>query len=85
MATRTTTTTQPTAYRHGDLIIHATDKAVLELFPKDKALARWIKMAQERVAFQGLPARICWLGLGERAEMGLRINHMVAKGKLKAV
>jgi len=64
--------------------IHATDQAVLELFPKDKALARWIKMAQERVAFQGLPARICWLGLGERAEMGLRINHMVAKGKLKA-
>jgi urocanate hydratase len=64
--------------------IHATDQAVLELFPKDKALARWIRMAQERVAFQGLPARICWLGLGERAEMGLRINHMVAKGKLKA-
>ncbi|MCX5797881.1 MAG: urocanate hydratase [Elusimicrobia bacterium] len=64
--------------------IHATDQAVLDLFPKDKALARWIKMAQERVAFQGLPARICWLGLGERAEMGLRINHMVAKGKLKA-
>ena len=64
--------------------IHATDQAVLELFPKDEALARWIKLAQERVAFQGLPARICWLGLGERAEMGLRINHMVAKGKLKA-
>ncbi|OGS37754.1 MAG: urocanate hydratase, partial [Elusimicrobia bacterium RIFOXYA2_FULL_69_6] len=64
--------------------IHATDAAVLELFPKDKGLARWIKMAQERVAFQGLPARICWLGLGERAEMGLRINHMVAKGRLKA-
>jgi urocanate hydratase len=64
--------------------ILATDQAVLELFPKDKGLARWIKMAQERVAFQGLPARICWLGLGERAEMGLRINHMVAKGKLKA-
>jgi urocanate hydratase len=64
--------------------IHATDQAVLGLFPRDKALARWIKLAQERVAFQGLPARICWLGLGERAEMGLRINHMVAKGKLKA-
>ncbi|MBI5239857.1 MAG: urocanate hydratase [Elusimicrobia bacterium] len=64
--------------------IHATDQAVLDLFPKDKGLARWIKMAQERVAFQGLPARICWLGLGERAEMGLRINHMVAKGRLKA-
>jgi urocanate hydratase len=64
--------------------IHATDQAILDLFPKDKGLARWIKMAQERVAFQGLPARICWLGLGERAEMGLRINHMVAKGKLKA-
>jgi urocanate hydratase len=64
--------------------IHATDQAVLDLFPKDKGLARWIKMAQERVAFQGLPARICWLGMGERAEMGLRINHMVAKGRLKA-
>ncbi len=64
--------------------IHATDQAVLELFPKDEALARWIKLAQERVAFQGLPSRICWLGLGARAEMGLRINHMVAKGKLKA-
>ncbi len=64
--------------------IHATDQAVLELFPKDEALARWIKLARERVAFQGLPSRICWLGLGARAEMGLRINHMVAKGKLKA-
>ncbi|HBT61614.1 MAG TPA: urocanate hydratase [Elusimicrobia bacterium] len=64
--------------------IAATDRAVLELFPKDKGLARWIKMAQERVAFQGLPARICWLGQGERAEMGLRINHMVAKGRLQA-
>ena len=64
--------------------IHATDQAVLELFPKDEALARWIKLAQERVAFQGLPSRICWLGLGARAEMGLRINHMVAKGILKA-
>ncbi|MDD5657225.1 MAG: urocanate hydratase [Elusimicrobia bacterium] len=64
--------------------IAATDRAALELFPKDKALARWIKLASERVAFQGLPARICWLGLGERAEMGLRINRMVAQGKLKA-
>jgi len=64
--------------------IVATDRAVLELFPKDKALARWIKMAGERVAFQGLPARICWLGLGERAEMGLRMNRMVAKGQLRA-
>ncbi|MFA6002540.1 MAG: urocanate hydratase [Elusimicrobiota bacterium] len=64
--------------------IAATDRAALELFPKDEGLARWIRLAQERVAFQGLPARICWLGQGDRAEMGLRINHMVAKGKLKA-
>ncbi|HVE12450.1 MAG TPA: urocanate hydratase [Elusimicrobiota bacterium] len=64
--------------------IAATDKAVLELFPKDESLARWIRLAKERIAFQGLPARICWLGLGQRAEMGLRMNDMVKKGKLKA-
>ena len=64
--------------------IRATDEAVLKLFPQDKSLARWIHMAQERVAFQGLPARICWLGLGERAEAGLRFNEMVANGEVKA-
>ena len=64
--------------------IRATDEAVLKLFPHDKSLARWIHMAQERVAFQGLPARICWLGLGERAKAGLRFNEMVAKGEVKA-
>jgi urocanate hydratase len=64
--------------------IRRTDEAVLELFPKDAALARWIRMAGERVAFQGLPARICWLGYGERARFGLTINDMVARGVLKA-
>jgi len=64
--------------------IRATDEAVLKLFPHDKSLARWIHMAQERVAFQGLPARICWLGLGERAKAGLRFNEMVANGQVKA-
>lgn len=60
------------------------DNKILELFPEDKHLVRWIKMAQERVAFQGLPARICWLGLGDRARLGLAMNEMVAKGELKA-
>ncbi|MEK7857584.1 MAG: urocanate hydratase [Elusimicrobiota bacterium] len=64
--------------------IDVTDKAVLELFPKDEALARWIRLAGEKVAFQGLPARICWLGLGQRAEMGLKMNWLVRKGKVKA-
>ena len=64
--------------------IRATDEAVLKLFLHDKSLARWIHMAQERVAFQGLPARICWLGLGERAKAGLRFNDMVATGEVKA-
>ncbi|MFA5139727.1 MAG: urocanate hydratase [Elusimicrobiota bacterium] len=64
--------------------IAATDREVLSLFPKDKALARWIRLASERVAFQGLPARICWLGLGERAEMGLRMNRLVKTGKVAA-
>ena len=64
--------------------IRATDEAVLKLFLHDKSLARWIHMAQERVAFQGLPARICWLGLGERAKAGLRFNEMVANGEVKA-
>jgi len=64
--------------------IAATDRAVLDLFPHDEALARWIPMAAERVAYQGLPARICWLGYGERAAFGLRINAMVRSGELKA-
>jgi urocanate hydratase len=64
--------------------IAATDEAVLKLFPHDKGLERWIRMAQDRVAFQGLPARICWLGLGERHRAGLRFNEMVAKGEVKA-
>ena len=64
--------------------IHATDKAVLELFPDNDHLHRWIRAAGERVAFQGLPARICWLGYGERDKAGLRFNEMVASGELKA-
>jgi len=64
--------------------IYKTDQKVLELFPENKRLHRWIKMAEERVAFQGLPARICWLGYGERAKFGLAINEMVRKGELKA-
>jgi urocanate hydratase len=64
--------------------IHATDQAIMELFPQDKALHRWLKMAGERVAFQGLPARICWLGLGERHQAGLLFNQMVADGRVKA-
>jgi urocanate hydratase len=64
--------------------IYRTDDAVLQTFPKDEALARWIKLAREKVHFQGLPARICWLGYGERAKMGLRFNEMVRKGELKA-
>ncbi len=61
-----------------------TDAAVLETFPEDQALRRWITLARERVAFQGLPARICWLGYGERAKMGLRFNELVRSGKVKA-
>jgi urocanate hydratase len=64
--------------------IAATDRAVLDTFPKKTALARWIRQAQERVAFQGLPARICWLEYGERAEMGARFNWLVKKGKVGA-
>ena len=62
----------------------ATDEAILETFPEDKALARWIRLARERVAFQGLPARICWLGYGERARAGKVFNELVATGKVKA-
>ncbi len=64
--------------------IAATDQAVLDEFPDDAPLHRWIKMASERVAFQGLPARICWLGYGERQRLGLRFNEMVRRGELKA-
>ena len=64
--------------------IAATDRAVLEEFPDDEALARWIRLAGEKVAFQGLPARICWLGYGERHRLGLRFNDMVRSGELKA-
>jgi urocanate hydratase len=64
--------------------IAATDRAVLDEFPEDAALGRWIGLAGERVAFQGLPARICWLGYGERARLGLRFNEMVRHGELRA-
>ncbi|MBL8134558.1 MAG: urocanate hydratase [Anaerolineae bacterium] len=64
--------------------IYATDRAILELFPEDDHLRRWITMAREQIVFQGLPARICWLGYGERAKAGLRFNEMVARGEVKA-
>ena len=64
--------------------IEETDKIILELFPEDRGLSRWINMAQERVQFQGLPARICWLGYGERARAGLAFNELVKSGKVKA-
>jgi urocanate hydratase len=64
--------------------IAKTDRAVAELFPDDERLHRWLQMAEERVAFQGLPARICWLGYGARAKAGLRFNEMVALGELSA-
>ena len=64
--------------------IYATDRAVMELFPQDDHLQRWLKMAREKVQFQGLPARICWLGYGERVKAGLRFNEMVARGEVKA-
>ena len=64
--------------------IYETDRLVWELFPEDEPLCRWIKMAQEQVAFQGLPSRICWLGYGDRAKLGLAINQAVASGKVSA-
>ena len=64
--------------------IRVTDQAVLDVVRDDPALASWIRMAQERVAFQGLPARICWLGYGDRHRVGLRFNELVASGALKA-
>jgi len=64
--------------------IQRLDKELLALFPQDAGLRRWLELAQERVSFQGLPARICWLGYGERAKAGLRFNELVANGELKA-
>jgi urocanate hydratase len=64
--------------------LYRTDEAILELFPEDEHLARWIRLAREQVAFQGLPARICWLGYGERARAGLKFNELVASGEVSA-
>jgi urocanate hydratase len=64
--------------------IYATDEAILKLFPEDDHLRRWLKMAREKVPFQGLPARICWLGYGERVKAGLKFNELVANGTVKA-
>jgi urocanate hydratase len=64
--------------------IYATDQVTLELFPHDEHLKRWLNLAREKIEFQGLPARICWLGYGERARAGLKFNDMVARGELKA-
>jgi len=64
--------------------IYRTDRLAAELFPHDETLARWLPLARARIRFQGLPARICWLGYGERAEFGLAMNRLVAKGELKA-
>ena len=64
--------------------IARTDELALELFPKNETLARWMKLAKERIHFQGLPARICWLGYGERAEFGVAINELVKRGEIKA-
>jgi urocanate hydratase len=64
--------------------IYTTDRVVMDLFPEDEHLHRWLRMARERIPFQGLPARICWLGYGERAKAGLAFNDLVAKGEVKA-
>jgi urocanate hydratase len=64
--------------------IYATDEAIMELFPEDDHLKRWLKMAREKIPFQGLPARICWLGYGERVKAGLKFNELVASGRVKA-
>jgi len=64
--------------------LHRTDELVLDLFPDNEHLARWIRLAQDRVAFQGLPARICWLGQGERARFGLALNDLVGTGEISA-
>ena len=64
--------------------IHVTDELILEMFPENRILSRWINLAKQRIKFQGLPARICWLGFGERAQFGLAMNDLVKKGKIKA-
>jgi urocanate hydratase len=64
--------------------IRVTDEAALDMFAENASLCRWIRMAQERVAFQGLPARICWLGLGERAQFGRKLNELVRTGRVRA-
>jgi urocanate hydratase len=64
--------------------IYVTDQVIIDLFPEDEHLVRWIKMAQKKVEFQGLPSRICWLGYGERAKAGLAFNNLVARGKVQA-
>jgi urocanate hydratase len=64
--------------------IYETDRAIMELFPEDEHLRRWLAMAREKVPFQGLPARICWLGYGERVKAGLKFNELVASGRVKA-
>jgi urocanate hydratase len=64
--------------------IYTTDKALMELFPDNAGLHRWLHMAKDRIAFQGLPARICWLGMGEREKAGLLFNELVRTGKVKA-
>src|SRR6267378_8537999 len=64
--------------------IYRTDRAVMEAFPENEHLHRWLRLARERVQFQGLPARICWLGYGERAKVGLRFNEMVKSGEVGA-
>jgi urocanate hydratase len=64
--------------------IHVTDDLILQMYPKNKILSRWIDLAHKRIKFQGLPSRICWLGYGERAEFGLAMNDLVKKGKIKA-
>jgi urocanate hydratase len=64
--------------------IYTTDRVVMELFPEDEHLHRWLRIARERIPFQGLPARICWLGYGERAKAGLAFNDLVAKGEVQA-
>ena len=64
--------------------IARTDQLALEIFPENKILARWMKLAKERIHFQGLPARICWLGYGERAEFGVAMNELVRRGEIKA-
>jgi urocanate hydratase len=64
--------------------IARTDQLVLEMFPGNEHLSRWIKLAQKRVKFQGLPSRVCWLGYGERDKFGLALNDLVARGEIKA-